>query len=208
LISESAASPEGDSAPYLEGAVESAQKPRHIDERYAERVGRCFAENRTQIVHWLEAKTGSLVAARDIVDEAFAALLEINHPETVHDLRAYVFKMASNLAARRGGAASLQQRIRQRIAYGLEHVDASPEPALADEQEVKRLRVALEGLPPRARLAVKLRFWDELSYAQITAEFRSRGIVINERTVKRWVASGLVYCRQQMDRFQKDGNHD
>ena len=172
--------------------------PHRIDERHAERVGQCFDENHEQVTHWLEIKTGSFSLARDLVDEAFATLLQLRQPAGIEDLRAYLYRVAANLAARRGAAAAKQQRIRQRVLYEEDLFDESPEPALAEQQELQRLQQVLDRLPPRVRLAVRLRYWDELSYAEITERFRAKGVIVTERTVKRYVAYGLACCREQM----------
>lgn len=126
-------------------------------------------------------------------------LLQLPRPESVEDLRAYVYRIAANLAARRGETALNQQRIRQTLACGQEEFDTSPEPALSEEQQLLRLQKIFNKLPPRERLAVRLRFWDELSFAEIVARFRARGIIVGERTVKRYVAEALARCRELME---------
>jgi DNA-directed RNA polymerase specialized sigma24 family protein len=68
-----------------------------------------------------------------------------------------------------------------------------------EHERLQTLQSVLEALPPRVRMALRLRFWDELSYAEITARFREKGVVVNERTIKRWVARGLECCREEIE---------
>jgi RNA polymerase sigma factor (sigma-70 family) len=187
---------------------DSVERPRAISERHARRVSQCFQENHAQMVHWLEAKTGSWASARDIVDLAFAKVLEVEHPENVGDVRPYVYKTAANLAARKAETAAIHRRIHQTTGYEPDREIPSPEPSAVEEQRLQILMGVLETLPPRVRLAVRFRFWDELPYAEITRRFREKGVVVTERTLKRWVAYGLASCRQEIERLEGEGVHE
>jgi RNA polymerase sigma-70 factor (ECF subfamily) len=170
-----------------------------INQEHAVRVRQCFKESHAQIVHWLAAHTGSMAIAREVVDQAFAKVLEIEHPEAVIDIRPYVYRTAFNLASRRAETAAIHDRLHRIVANEWDAIAPSPEPAFMEHERLQTLQSVLEALPPRVRMALRLRFWDELSYAEITARFREKGVVVNERTIKRWVARGLECCREEIE---------
>jgi RNA polymerase sigma factor (sigma-70 family) len=185
---------------------ERVGQPRRIGAEHARRVRQCFEESYPQIVHWLAGRIGSVAVAHDIVDQAFAKVLEIERPEAVENIRAYVYKTAANLASRKAEAAALRRRIHQAIADEPPQFTPSPEPAIVAEQRLRTLWRAIEALQPRVRMAIKLRFWDELPYAEIAVRFREKGVVVNERTIKRWVAYGLECCRQEIEVHEGKGD--
>jgi RNA polymerase sigma factor (sigma-70 family) len=178
---------------------ECGRQPRRISDEHARRVCQCFKENHAQLIHWLVTRTGSWAIARDIADQAFSNVLEMEHPESVGDVRPYVYKTAFNLAARRAETAAIHRRIYQVIGYEPDRISPSPEPVCVDQQRLETLQQAIEALPPRVRMALKLRFWDERPYAEITLRFREKGVVVSLRTIKRWVANGLECCRQEIE---------
>lgn len=170
---------------------------RRINDQHARRVKECFQKQHGPLVRWLQARAGSAAAARDIANEAFVAVLEVK--QHIADLTPYVYKVAGNLLARRYATESTHRRLDRRIASGPELSSPSPEPLVADEQQALALMRTLEALPPRIRETVRLRFWEELSYAEIVQRLRERGVVVHMRTVIRWVADGLEKCREAME---------
>jgi RNA polymerase sigma-70 factor (ECF subfamily) len=64
------------------------------------------------------------------------------------------------------------------------------------EVRVKKLRAALEELPPKCRAAVVLAYWNNLTYAQIAQE-----LGISTHMVKKYLSRALVHCRRRMARF-------
>ena len=177
--------------------VETSVQESTIDDQRVWRVRVCFQQNHSQLVRWLEVRTGSMATACDIANEAFATVLEFKGQ--VADLRAYVYRIAANILARRGETDAIHRRLDVRIANGPDSFSPSPEPGVAEEQEFLALRAAIGSLPPRAREAIRLRYWEELSYDEILHRFRERGVVVHLRTVMRWVAYGLEKCRDAME---------
>lgn len=104
----------------------------------------------------LASVTGSVESARDVVQEAFA--------QALRDQKGF-----------RGGKGSLEGwvwRIAFRIAVGSKGsreltVDELPEVAFVDEATDPKLAAAVRELPPQRRMAIFLRYFADLSYAQI-----------------------------------------
>jgi RNA polymerase sigma factor (sigma-70 family) len=90
------------------------------------------------------------------------------------------------------------------ISLDIPQTTPAPEPNFVEDQRHELLEQAIAGLPPRCRLALTLRMWDELSYAEILSHFASKGIIVNERTVRRWVAYAIEQCREKISRAEDD----
>jgi RNA polymerase sigma-70 factor (ECF subfamily) len=103
------------------------------------------------------ALTGSHESARDVVQEAFArALRDRDQYRGDGPLAAWVWRIAMRTAleSRRNGRELTVEEVVERTPVPLPERD----PALAE---------ALHALPPRRRLVVFLRYFADLSYAEI-----------------------------------------
>jgi RNA polymerase sigma factor (sigma-70 family) len=114
------------------------------------------------------------------------------------NLRAYAYKAARNIAIDRAKARAVRRRLDKVVVHELPATSPSPEPALLEEQRLLHLQWAIDRLPPRCRKAVELRIWDNLSYAEILAQFAAQGVIVNERTVRRWITYAFDFCRQEI----------
>ena len=119
-------------------------------------IERVYRERYVGFRNALVTVTGSHDAARDAVQEAFArALRERAGFRGEGPLEAWIFKIALRIA--------LEARRNRREVELSETIDpALPEPELDPE-----LAAALRSLPPRRRLIVFLRYFADLSYAEI-----------------------------------------
>jgi len=164
---------------------------------HAQRVAQLFRDEHDKVVHYLVARTRSWPEARDIAAQAFKQMLELG-PESVIHPKAYLYRVARNIATDRAKLAAIRRRLNPRVSYGLPGSSPSPELALFEQQRMRILQRAIQALHPRCRMALVLRIWDGLSYAQILDRFAEVGLIVNERTVRRWIAHGLAQCRRQM----------
>ena len=104
----------------------------------------------------LATVTGSYETARDAVQEAFArALCERKRFRGDGSLEAWVWRIA------------LRAALEQRNAPRVEPAGELPEAALVEPEHDPELAAAIRSLPPRRRLVVFLRYFADLSYAQI-----------------------------------------
>ena len=103
----------------------------------------------------LATVTGSYDSARDAVQEAFARALRQRKSFRGDSLEAWVWRIALR--------AALESRAHPR----LEPLGELPEADLVDDEHDPELAAALRRLPPRRRLIVFLRYFADLSYADI-----------------------------------------
>jgi RNA polymerase sigma-70 factor, ECF subfamily len=99
--------------------------------------------------------TGSVESARDVVQEAFAqALRDQDGFRGEGTLEGWVWRIALRVAVGSKGSRELA-------------VDEVPEVAFVDESSDPVLAAAVRELPPQRRMAVFLRYFADLTYAEI-----------------------------------------
>jgi DNA-directed RNA polymerase specialized sigma24 family protein len=64
-------------------------------------VERLFREHNSALLRFVVAKVGSEEEAREIAQQAYVQLLQLDRPEAISYLRAFLFKTAANLAVGR-----------------------------------------------------------------------------------------------------------
>jgi RNA polymerase sigma-70 factor (ECF subfamily) len=106
----------------------------------------------------LATVTGSQDSARDAVQEGFARALARHAQFQGGSLEAWVWRIVLRCALD-------QRRAAQRVSLG-ERIDAL-DPQLLEPERDPDLARAIRALPPRRRLMVFLRYFADLSYAEI-----------------------------------------
>lgn len=103
----------------------------------------------------LASVTGSVESARDVVQEAFAqALRDQKGFRGAGSLEGWVWRIAFRIAIGSKGSRELA-------------VDEVPDVAFVDESTDPQLAAAVRELPPQRRMVIFLRYFADLSYAQI-----------------------------------------
>jgi RNA polymerase sigma factor (sigma-70 family) len=179
-----------------ESTFPGTTKKSSLRDAHTQRIAELFRDEYPKLVHYMVARTGSWPEARDVAAQAFAQVLEMRAPDTVSFLKAYVYRVARNLATDRARAGAIRTRINKIVKHEFASTTPSPEPQFAHEQRVKVLSDAIETLRPTRKMVLRLRVWDELPYAEIESRFAADGVPVNERTLLRWYADALKELRQ------------
>jgi RNA polymerase sigma-70 factor (ECF subfamily) len=128
--------------------------------------------------------------ARDVAQEAYVRMLQLNEPGAVGFLRAYLFKTAANIAIDRARQRNNHKRLRQ-AAFTEEPVDhLSPDRHLLSAEAVRVFRQALLELAPKCRRAFMLYRFEEWSDVRIAQE-----LGIQPRMVRYYLQQAGLYCR-------------
>lgn len=168
-----------------------------LDRAHADRTAQLFADEYAKLVHFMAARTGSWVEARDVASQAFAQVLEVKDPQTVSFLKGYVYRAARNIWTDRAKIGAIRRRIDQVAHYeSVAATTPSPEPQLIGQQQAQVLRRAVEGLRPSRKMVLIWRIWDELTYREIALRLAQKEIVVDERTVSNWFADALRTLRE------------
>lgn len=146
------------------------------------------------LVRMLQARLGSYEDAREVAQEAYARLLNLDNSPGISFHSAYLFRIAQNLAT---------DRLRRR-AYIEQPAPADlglwPDPAMdpvrsaAAAQIVTRLPGLLAQLPDKCAESFRLVRVEQLSFAEA-----AQRLGLTERMVRIHVARALAHCQESLD---------
>jgi RNA polymerase sigma factor (sigma-70 family) len=142
--------------------------------------------------HWLRRRFPWLTDVDDLVQESYARLLRARSEGRVDHAKSYLFTTARNAAydqARRNQIVSIESVAEIGDLTVLDHGRDACE-TLTHDQELEILAAAIESLPQRCRVVVKLRKLRGLSYQEI-----ARQLGISVHTVNAQLAKGMMLCR-------------
>ncbi len=160
---------------------------------------RLFSEQRGALQAFFRRRAGCRLDAADLAQEVYLRMLRIADTDTIRDLEAYLFGVASNVAKehallewRHGTTVDLDDATVQEQIAELPGLDGQ----IDAEQRVTRLREVLRQLPPKCCAAVVLQYRHGLSYAEIAER-----LGISTHMVKKYVGQALGHCRRRMARM-------
>jgi RNA polymerase sigma factor (sigma-70 family) len=178
-------------------ADEALQGEGAEDSPAAETIAHLFHEHNRALVGYLRARLRSEQEAKEVAQEAYVRLLQLQKPGTPGLLRAYLFKTATNIATDRLRHRGVRQRAAQvELFESLSASSTSDDPAeqlLARERTEQLLR-CLEELPARCRQVFQMHRLEGLDQRAVADR-----IGVSERMVRRYVTYALVYCRLRLD---------
>ena len=115
-----------------------------------------FREHNQALIGFLRARLPTDQEARDVAQEAYVKLLQLDRPEELSFLRAYLYKTAANLAIDH----LRRQKVRDRYAENKPLFDLSAPPTqqreLEGRQDIDIIKKAVAELPPACREAFLL----------------------------------------------------
>lgn len=166
----------------------------NLDPAHALRLAELFREHNRTLVAFLQCKLNSLSDAQEVAQEAYVRLVTLERPEQVESLRAYLFRIASNLAVDR--LRMRQVRVENPLAPPDEdlHLAPIPERHAAATGQLQALHQALRELPAKTGRAFVMHAIDGCEIGAI-----ARVMKISERMVRYHVANALAHCRARMD---------
>lgn len=144
----------------------------------------------------LRRRTGSAERAEDVLQDTYLRLRETEsrHSHEVLDGRAYIYRVAGNLAVdtarreRRGGGSEGEP------TEALVDPQPGPEHRAEAQGRLQRLDAALAELPANVRMSLLLFRVDGLSHAQI-----ARRLGVSESMVAKYLARALRHCRDRLE---------
>ncbi|MGE0115708.1 MAG: RNA polymerase sigma factor [Steroidobacteraceae bacterium] len=168
---------------------------------HAAAVKQLFDEHNRTLIGFLHARLHSEAEARDVAQEAYVRLLELDNPDAVGFLRAYLFRIAANLAVDR-----LRHRtVRDDPALQMELAELAderdPERIVIASEELAVVRTVVLTLPEKCRRAFLWHVFDGQSTSEIAAR-----LGLTDRMIRMYIAQTLAACRTELDaRGTKDG---
>jgi RNA polymerase sigma-70 factor (ECF subfamily) len=161
--------------------------------RRAEVIEELFRQHNATLVSFLVSRLRSVAEAHEVAQEAYVRMLQLGEPGQINFQRAYLFKIAANLAVDR-----LRQRVVHRQATSHESfTDWLSAPAterrVLAEEEVDLLRRALGELPSKTQEVFQRHFLSGETLQQIAAD-----IDLTDRMVRYHLARALAHCRKRL----------
>lgn len=153
-------------------------------------IARLFREHNRTLVLYLAARLKDVQSAHEVAQEAYVRLLQLESTETVSFLRAYLFKIAGNIAIDRLRQQQTRARFDQPKEFGDIFTEPSTERMLIAREELIQLGQLVAELPDKYQQAFRLHRLEDHSFADIAQK-----LGIKERMVRRYVTNTLVYLR-------------
>lgn len=169
------------------------------DER-SRRIAELFEAHNRALMRFLTCRLKSAQDAKEVAQEAYVRMLQLDALGGVSYLRAFLFKTASNIAADRLKSAARRGRIDRLEFFWRSDVAPSPEPGVAAEQELATILRIVEELPPKCRYAFIMNRFHGREFAEI-----ARLMGLSERMVRLYVERALVFCRERLS--ETGGRH-
>jgi len=165
-----------------------APEPRPVD------FALLFREHNQALLRFAAAKLGSEQEGREVAQEAYVRLLQLERPETISHLRAFLFKTASNLAKDRLRARRRAPMVRDATEVDLVAFELSPERQCAGDQMIGVLTAALAELPRNCQKIFVYYRIEGLDRSEIAARMG-----LGERMVRLYMARTLEHIRRRLN---------
>ena len=157
---------------------------------HAECVSRLFREHNRALVSFINARLKSEPEAREIAQEAYVKLLQLDAPEVAGFLRAYLFRIAENLAFDRLRQRRSRGRLDDLFSFDELSLEASAERTAIAREELSLIEKAVSELPPKCREAFRQHRLAEVPIADVAQQMN-----VSERMVRKHISRALVYIR-------------
>ena len=164
-------------------------------------VERLFNEHNESLIRFLRARLRSHEEAREVAQEAYVRLLQLDHPEAVSYFRAFLFKTAANIAIDRLRCDTLDQK---RLSLGFfEQAVPSAEHTEMHRELLRKVGDCLQELPPKCRKAFLLSRIYGVRTADIAAQMR-----LTKRMIRIYLVRATLHCQCRLDADTGGENED
>lgn len=161
------------------------------DQRSAERIAEWMRRWNSGLTRFLERKVPT-PDAQDLAQEVYLRLLRSEQIDLIAEPQAYLYRVASNVAA------EWRMRACHRKPHSAEELDAlmdaaSPESLVDEALSAARLDSALRDLTPMVRAVMYLKLRDSMTHEEI-----AQHLAITSRMVRRYLTTGYAQLRQRL----------
>jgi RNA polymerase sigma factor (sigma-70 family) len=141
------------------------------------------------LTRYLRRRLPGRIDPEDLAQEVYVRLLRVEQLEQIKEPQAYLYRVASNVAA----------EWRMRAVHAKPHsdaeldtlvIEATPESLLDDAQFSAQLDAALQKMTPMVRAVIYLKLREDLSHEQIADH-----LGITPRMVRRMLTTGYAQLR-------------
>ena len=167
-------------------------------------VSQLFREHNPMLVNYLTGRLRSEQEAKEVAQEAYVRLLQLQEPGTPSLLRAYLFKTATNIAIDRLRHRSVQRRAEEQpeLFQNLSTPGGAlddPAKQLLSREQTERLLGYLQELPGKCLRVFNLHRLEGVPQREVALR-----LGFSERMVRRYVTYAMVYCHLRLDGMAAD----
>lgn len=168
------------------------------DAGHAQRIDQIFREHNQLLLRFLAARLGSEQDAKEVAQEAYVRLLQLDNPSGVSFLKAFLFKTAANIAIDRVRRRNSRESRQHYLAEFL--FEDSPEITASAAQDAEVTAAALEELPDHWRAAFLLSRLDGLGTDEIAAR-----LGVTDRAIRKYLVKALMHLRMRLQEAHTPG---
>jgi RNA polymerase sigma-70 factor (ECF subfamily) len=145
------------------------------------------------LTRYLRRRLPGRIDPEDLAQEVYVRLLRVEQLEQIKEPQAYLYRVASNVAA----------EWRMRAVNARPHSDAeldnlvttaTPDSLLDDAQFAAQLDSALQAMTPMVRAVVYLKLREDMSHEEIAGH-----LGITTRMVRRYLTTGYAHLRERIE---------
>lgn len=167
---------------------------------HAQQIERLFREHNEALVSFLALRLRSRQEAREVAQEAYVRLLQLQRQDAASFLKVYLYRVAANLAIDRVRRRMTEARFQSTELFeGLSNRADEPEVLTLSRERLHLVRGYLEELPEPVRTAFLLFRVEEMSQEDI-----ARRLDVTERMVRNYITRALLHCRLRLDGLSRE----
>jgi RNA polymerase sigma-70 factor (ECF subfamily) len=148
-----------------------AEKPNAEELRVdSARVAALYIEHADDLRRLLNGILRNSELAAEALQAAFVKAVEVGHTAKQETLKAWLFRVAVNEALVIKRRQKVDGEAIRRVAWSQSKNDSLPDDRLVRWETVEAVRLAMEGLPPEQRQVVRMRVYENKTFAVIANE--------------------------------------
>jgi RNA polymerase sigma factor (sigma-70 family) len=164
-----------------------------------EAISALFREHNRALVQFLLTRLPTESEAKEVAQEAYVRLLQLDQPVAVSFLRWYLFKIAKDIAVDRHRQRTVRERLDQLDGFAELDISSPTENSVMASDELALLLTALRELPRKCQQAFLLQRFRDLTTQQVAATMG-----LTDRMVRRYMHRALLYCRLRVDGMTRE----
>ena len=133
-------------------------------------IAELYQQHRKELLRFLMGLLRDELLANDALQTAFAKLLESGGPQRRESHKSWLFRVAYNEAMLFHRRQATGKKALDQFAWMRPQSDESPEASAARRETIEQVRQTLEHLPAEQQQIVRMRIYEEKTFAAIAKE--------------------------------------
>lgn len=135
-------------------------------------VAELYVEHADELRAFLTGVLRDGELANEAVQATFAKAVETGHTARQETFKGWLFRVAYHEALAIRRRQKVQKKVYRRLAWNSDESSKAPAESLLRWEQAERVRAALDELPPEQQQVVRLRIYDEKTFAVIADELQ------------------------------------